>query len=77
VHGAPGPALVDVSKNAGLLVLGTGGVQPEGPGVGSTAFYCLSHALCPVLVVPALEYLLLARQEPYAEARPPEVALTH
>lgn len=54
VEGAPGPVLVDRSRGARLLVLGT----QEHTGirravVGSVSHYCLSHAEPPVVAVPA------------------------
>lgn len=52
-EGAPGRVLVDASRQAALLVLGTG----EHAGVrrlvsGSVSHYCLSHAHGPVAAVP-------------------------
>lgn len=68
VAGPPGPALVQASRSAAALVLGAGRVRSPGvPGVVGTPAYCLAHALCPVLVVPPVEYLLLV---PYAWADP-------
>jgi nucleotide-binding universal stress UspA family protein len=54
VEGPPGPALVGLSRNAKALVLGT----REHTGlrravVGSVSHYCLSHAVPPVVAVPA------------------------
>ncbi len=53
-EGPPGPVLVDRSRDAGLLVLGT----REHTGLrravlGSVSHYCLSHAVPPVVAVPA------------------------
>ena len=53
--GEPGPVLVAESSAAALLVVGT----KEHAGVtrlvsGSVSHYCLSHAPCPVVAVPAL-----------------------
>ena len=50
----PGPTLVAQSASASLLVVGT----RENAGWsrlvhGSVSHYCLSHARCPVVVVPA------------------------
>ena len=59
MRAAPGPALVAAADRADdLLVLGAG---PRG-GVarlfhGATARYCVAHAPCPVLTVPAPELL--------------------
>lgn len=51
---APGRALVEQSRHGALLVIGT----PEHVGLrrvlaGSVSHYCLSHAHCPVVAVPA------------------------
>jgi nucleotide-binding universal stress UspA family protein len=53
VEGPPGPALVELSRAAHLLVLGT----REHTGLrrtilGSVSHYCLSHAAAPVVAVP-------------------------
>ena len=53
VEGGPGPALVQRSRNAHLLALGT----HEHTGLrrtvlGSVSHYCLSHAVAPVVAVP-------------------------
>ncbi len=53
VDGAPGPALVERSRDAHLLALGT----REHTGLrrtilGSVSHYCLSHAVAPVVAVP-------------------------
>jgi nucleotide-binding universal stress UspA family protein len=48
--------LVDASRHSRLLVVGTG--EHVGLGrimLGSTSHYCLSHASCPVVAVPALD----------------------
>jgi nucleotide-binding universal stress UspA family protein len=52
--GDAGPVLVRQSRDASLLVVGT----PEHVGLGRliagwVAHYCVSHATCPVVVVPA------------------------
>jgi nucleotide-binding universal stress UspA family protein len=52
--GEPGPVLVAESSAAALLVVGT----KEHAGVtllisGSVSHYCLSHAPCPIVAVPA------------------------
>jgi nucleotide-binding universal stress UspA family protein len=52
--GDPGPLLRRRSEEADLLVVGTG--EHVGLGrllVGSVSHYCLSHAKCPVVAVPA------------------------
>lgn len=54
VEGPPGPVLVERARGAALLVVGTG----EHVGIrrlveGSVSHYCLSHATCPVVAVPA------------------------
>lgn len=53
--GEPGPVLVAQAQDARMLVVGT----REHTGihrllVGSTSHYCLSHASCPVVAVPAV-----------------------
>ncbi len=53
VEGGPGPALVEGSRDAHLLALGT----HEHTGLhrtilGSVSHYCLSHAVAPVVAVP-------------------------
>ena len=55
VEGPTGPTLVGLAEHADMLVLGTG----EHTGLrrlvaGSVSHYCLSHAQCPVVAVPAL-----------------------
>jgi nucleotide-binding universal stress UspA family protein len=51
IEGHPGPALVDASRDADLLVVGS-----RGHGefvdvlIGSVGMHCASHAHCPVLV---------------------------
>jgi nucleotide-binding universal stress UspA family protein len=53
VRGDPGPALVELSRDADLLVVGT-----EHKGIlkrataGSTSAYCMRHSQVPVVVVP-------------------------
>jgi len=54
VEGQPGPVLVERSRDAALLVLGTG----EHVGLrrvvsGSVGRYCLSRTPCPMVAVPA------------------------
>ena len=52
--GEPGPVLVRQSRDSQLLVVGTR--EHVGLGrllVGSISHYCLSHASCPVVAVPA------------------------
>ena len=50
----PGPVLVRESKDTQLLVIGTGAHVGLGRlVVGSISHYCLSHASCPVVAVPA------------------------
>lgn len=53
VHGEPARVLVETSRDAALLVLGT----QEHVGLrrlvaGSVSHYCLAHAECPVVAVP-------------------------
>jgi hypothetical protein len=54
VSGYAGEVLVRLSKDAQLLVVGTR--EHVGLGrvlAGSVSHYCLSHAVCPVVAVPA------------------------
>jgi nucleotide-binding universal stress UspA family protein len=54
LRGEPGPVLVREARDAQLLVIGTR--EHVGLGrllVGSISHYCLSHASCPVVAVPA------------------------
>jgi nucleotide-binding universal stress UspA family protein len=64
--GDPGPLLQSQAKDADLLVVGTG--EHVGLGrllVGSVSHYCLSHATCPVVAVPAPQLIAeLAKADP-------------
>ena len=55
VEGAPGATLVDLSRDALILVVGAtgrGGTESGGsPRVGATARYVTRHASCPVTVI--------------------------
>jgi nucleotide-binding universal stress UspA family protein len=68
-RGDAGPVLVRQSRNASLLVIGT----PEHVGLGrliagSVGHYCLSHAACPLVAVPAaLEPALEVSEQTIAE----------
>jgi nucleotide-binding universal stress UspA family protein len=59
VRGAPGPSLVGIADRPDdLLVVGCGGWGRLGRTVhGSVSRYCLAHARCPVLAVPAPEMI--------------------
>jgi nucleotide-binding universal stress UspA family protein len=51
VSGHPAPALVDASKGAELLVVGSRGHgEFVGMVIGSVSEFCAAHAHCPVLV---------------------------
>jgi nucleotide-binding universal stress UspA family protein len=54
VEGPPGPALLTLSQDAQLLVVGARG-RAAFPGMllGSVAEYCVRHGNCPVVVVRA------------------------
>jgi nucleotide-binding universal stress UspA family protein len=53
-QGRPGHVLADLSGEAALLVVGTGDhVGLRRVLLGSVSHYCLSHAACPVVAVPA------------------------
>ena len=64
--GDPGPVLRSRAKAADLLVVGTG--EHAGLGrllVGSVSHYCLRHATCPVVAVPAPQLIAeLAQTDP-------------
>jgi nucleotide-binding universal stress UspA family protein len=50
--GQPAPVLLDASKGADLLVVGSRGRGAfAGLLLGSVSFHCASHARCPVVVV--------------------------
>jgi nucleotide-binding universal stress UspA family protein len=52
VAGAPAPVLIEASKGADLLVVGSRGRGAfAGMLLGSVSQHCVSHAECPVLVV--------------------------
>jgi nucleotide-binding universal stress UspA family protein len=52
VEGPPARSLLDISKGADLLVLGSRGHGPfVGMLLGSVSEYCAAHATCPVVVV--------------------------
>ena len=51
INGHPAPVLVEASKGADLLVVGSRGHgEFVGMLIGSVSEYCAAHALCPVLV---------------------------
>lgn len=51
VNGHPAPSLVEASKGADLLVVGSRGHgEFLGMVIGSVSEFCASHAYCPVLV---------------------------
>ncbi len=56
-RGPVGPLLVERSRQAAALVLGTRDhVGIERLLVGSVSHHCLSHAICPVVAVPAAPF---------------------
>jgi nucleotide-binding universal stress UspA family protein len=56
LEGAPAAALVDASADADLLVVGSRGHGAlRGLVLGSVSKQCLSHASCPVAIVPHLD----------------------
>jgi hypothetical protein len=51
--GAPGQVLVELSKDADILVVGGHGYRKAGLSVvGSVTAHCLRYAHCPVVIVP-------------------------
>jgi hypothetical protein len=51
IESYPGPALVDASRDADLLVVGSRGHgEPMDILLGSVGMHCVTHAHCPVLV---------------------------
>jgi nucleotide-binding universal stress UspA family protein len=55
LRGRVGPTLVRAADQADLLVVGTGAhAGLRRLAAGSVGHYCLSHAHCPVVAVPAL-----------------------
>ena len=51
IEGHPGPALVDASRDADLLVVGSRGHSELAEVIlGSVGMHCATHAHCPVLV---------------------------
>lgn len=54
-EGSVGPTLVESAQGAALLVIGTRQLRGLVRALdGSVSHYCLSHAACPVLAVPAV-----------------------
>jgi nucleotide-binding universal stress UspA family protein len=54
VHDAPAPALLHASQDADLLVVGSRGQGAfVGMLLGSVSQHCVTHATCPVVVVPS------------------------
>jgi nucleotide-binding universal stress UspA family protein len=54
-EGQPGPALVRTAEDADLLVVGTHGhTRLAEVLLGSVSSYCVHHAACPVVVIPAV-----------------------
>jgi nucleotide-binding universal stress UspA family protein len=62
VPGAPGQVLEELSADADLLVVGASGHHsvPVRLALGSVAQHCVSHARCPVVVIPTAVHAPLA-----------------
>jgi nucleotide-binding universal stress UspA family protein len=54
VVGYPGECLVDASRDASLLVLGSEGHRIWSVLLGSVAMHCVLHSSCPVVIMPKL-----------------------
>jgi nucleotide-binding universal stress UspA family protein len=55
IEAQPGPALVRTAENADLLVVGSHGhTRLAEVLLGSVSSYCVHHAACPVVVIPAV-----------------------
>ena len=62
--GAPGPRLVAAASGAAVLVIGRHEGSPlHTPAMVGMLHHALTHALCPVVVVPATEHDLKASDE--------------
>ena len=61
VPGPAAPALVDASRQADLLVVGTRGLGGiKGALLGSVSIACVHHAVCPVVVIPPADRVAAA-----------------
>ena len=52
VVGYPGESLVEASRDAALLVLGSEGHRVRSALLGSVAMHCVHHSSCPVVIMP-------------------------
>ena len=74
-HGEVGSVLVHQAEHAALLVVGTR--EHVGLGrllTGSVSHYCLSHAVCPIVAVPAPSPLARRPAWETAAATPTSIA---
>ena len=69
VQGAPGPVLVDATRDAAYLVVGTAHKNvAQRTFLGSVSHYCVQHATVPVVVVPGPAPVRRAVAQPVGQA---------
>ena len=50
--GYPTEKLIEASKDAGMLVLGSDGHRAKSALLGSVAMHCVHHSACPIVILP-------------------------